>query len=101
MNRAARFRDGIHCRQAKFPRCRFLPILIAAGLPVLAAAQEKALRSPWDGKPVTRTDASYACPLIAHIAPDLVTDGFYGWTIRLTPSLIRCGRRLTANRVTE
>src|SRR5271170_1509327 len=77
MNRAARFRDGIHCRQAKFPRCRFLPILIAAGLPVLAAAQEKALRSPWDGKPVTRTDASYACPLIAHIAPDLVTDGFY------------------------
>ncbi len=23
------------------------------------------------------TDAAYACPAIAHIAPDLVTDGFY------------------------
>lgn len=55
----------------------FLPILVAAALPVLAAAQEKAVRSPWDGKPITTTDAPYACPVIAHIAPDLVTDGFY------------------------
>ena len=60
-----------------FPGTHLLPILIAAVLPVLAAAQEKALRSPWDGKPVTATDAPYACPVIAHIAPDLVTDGFY------------------------
>ena len=35
------------------------------------------LRSPWDGKPVTSTDAAYTCPGPVHIAPDLVTDGFY------------------------
>lgn len=58
-------------------RCIFLPILVAATLPILAAAQEKALRSPWDGKPVTTTEVSYACPAISHIAADLVTDGFY------------------------
>jgi len=40
-------------------------------------ASTKSLRSPWDGKPITMTDATYACPAIAHIAPDLVTDGFY------------------------
>jgi poly(beta-D-mannuronate) lyase len=51
--------------------------LLAAALPVLGAAQAKALRSPWDGKLVTMTDAAYACPAVAHIAPDLVTDGFY------------------------
>jgi poly(beta-D-mannuronate) lyase len=77
MNRAARFRDGIHRRQAKFSKCTFLSILIAAVLPVLAAAQEKPLRSPWDGKPVTLKDVPYACPVIAHVASDLVTDGFY------------------------
>jgi poly(beta-D-mannuronate) lyase len=77
MNRAARFRDGIHRRRTKFSKCTFLPILIAAVLPALAAAQEKALRSPWDGKPVTLKDVPYACPVIAHIAADLVTDGFY------------------------
>jgi poly(beta-D-mannuronate) lyase len=35
------------------------------------------LRSPWDGKHIAATEAVYACPTIAHIAPDLVTDGFY------------------------
>ena len=35
------------------------------------------LRSPWDGIPIKRTEAAFACPAIAHIAPDLVTDGFY------------------------
>jgi len=55
MSKAVRFRDGIHRCQGKFARYTFLPILVAAVLPVLAAAQEKTLRSPWDGKPVTMT----------------------------------------------
>jgi poly(beta-D-mannuronate) lyase len=77
MNTVVQFRDRIFRRQAKFSRYTFLPVLIVAVLPILAAAQEKTLRSPWDGKPVITTDASYACPVVAHIAPDLVTDGFY------------------------
>jgi poly(beta-D-mannuronate) lyase len=77
MNTAVRFWDGIYRCQAKFSRYTFLTILIAAVLPILAVAQGKTLRSPWDGKPVITTDASYACPVVAHIAPDLVTDGFY------------------------
>jgi poly(beta-D-mannuronate) lyase len=51
--------------------------LLAAVVPALSAASTKSLRSPWDGKAITITEASYACPAIAHIAPDLVTDGFY------------------------
>ena len=51
-----------------------LAILIGA---TLAASAQQPLRSPWDGKPVTKTDAPYTCPPIAHIAPDLTTDGFY------------------------
>jgi poly(beta-D-mannuronate) lyase len=35
------------------------------------------LRSPWDGKHIAATEAVYSCPTIAHIAPDLVTYGFY------------------------
>jgi poly(beta-D-mannuronate) lyase len=51
-----------------------LSLLFAAGVPALFAAP---LRSPWDGKHVALTGAAYSCPAIAHIAPDLVTDGFY------------------------
>ena len=51
--------------------------IFALGSPTLNAAGAKLLRSPWDGKPIPMTDAAYACPTIAHIAPDLVTDGFY------------------------
>jgi poly(beta-D-mannuronate) lyase len=54
-----------------------LSISFAIGIPVLAAAPTTSLRSPWDEKPVTATDAVYPCSAIAHIAPDLVTDGFY------------------------
>jgi poly(beta-D-mannuronate) lyase len=50
-----------------------LCLFFASGL----SASAQALRSPWDGKPVTLTDATYTCPGIVHIAPDLVTDGFY------------------------
>jgi poly(beta-D-mannuronate) lyase len=49
-------------------------LLFVAGVPALFAAS---LRSPWDGKRVVFTAAAYSCPAIAHIAPDLITDGFY------------------------
>src|SRR5580704_15287107 len=52
-----------------------LSFLFAVGVPAVYAAAP--LRSPWDGKHVAVTDATYSCPAIAHIAPDLVTDGFY------------------------
>jgi poly(beta-D-mannuronate) lyase len=51
-----------------------LSLLFAVGVPALFAAP---LQSPWDGKHVPVTEAAYSCPAIAHIAPDLVTDGFY------------------------
>jgi poly(beta-D-mannuronate) lyase len=76
MNRPVRVWCRIRCCHTKC-RYAFSLALLAAALPVLAAAQAKALRSPWDGKPVTMTDAAYTCPAVAHIAPDLVTDGFY------------------------
>jgi hypothetical protein len=52
-------------------------IFLAAVVPAHSATPQKPLRSPWDGKSVTMTGATYACPAIVHIAPDLVTDGFY------------------------
>jgi poly(beta-D-mannuronate) lyase len=55
---------------------RFL--ILAAGLLLpLAAGAAEPLRSPWDGKNVKLTDASYACPAIVHLSPDLTTDRFY------------------------
>ena len=54
-----------------------LSTLFALGVPLPSGATTKSLRSPWDAKPITMTQASYVCPAIAHIAPDLVTDGFY------------------------
>jgi poly(beta-D-mannuronate) lyase len=50
-----------------------LSFLFAAGI----SASAETLRSPWDGKQVAQTDAAYTCSAIVHIAPDLVTDGFY------------------------
>src|ERR1700753_3584491 len=38
---------------------------------------ESKLRSPWDGHPVQLTDATYTCPPIVHLSPDLTTSGFY------------------------
>lgn len=43
----------------------------------LVAHAAKPLQSPWDGKPVTLTNAPYACPAIRHLSPDLTTSGFY------------------------
>jgi len=44
---------------------------------VSAGSGAATLRSPWDGHPVTSTDAPYACPAIVHLSRDLTTDGFY------------------------
>jgi poly(beta-D-mannuronate) lyase len=52
-------------------------IFLTTAVSSLSAASANALRSPWDGKPVAMTEAAYACPAMAHIAPNLVTDGFY------------------------
>jgi len=35
------------------------------------------LRSPWDGKPIKPTQLAYACPPVANLPVDFVTDGFY------------------------
>ncbi len=75
-----------------------LSLLFAAGAPALFAAP---LQSPWDGEHVAITKATYSCPAIAHIAPDLVTDGFYRLDDPTSPSSTRCGRRRITNRVME
>src|SRR5579871_2925878 len=77
MNSSVRFKGRINKNYAKGSMCAIFPVLFAASIPVLAAAPVQPLRSPWDGKPVTITETPFACPAIAHIAPDLVTDGFY------------------------
>src|ERR1700678_2140710 len=77
MNMLTRLSVGIRGCQGKSCIYPFLPALLVASFPLAAAAQAKPLRSPWDGKPVTMTADAYACPAVAHIAPDLVTDGFY------------------------
>ncbi len=52
-------------------------VLQAAVLLPLAARAAETLRSPWDGKEVKLTEASYTCPAIVHLSPDLTTDRFY------------------------
>src|SRR5579884_4329290 len=49
-------------------------VAVFAVLPMHAAGR---LRSPWDGHPVTLTNAPYSCPAIVHLSPDLTTNGFY------------------------
>lgn len=58
-------------------RSTALLVLSSVAVPALIAAPTKPLRSPWEGKPVTATDAAYNCSALPHLAPDLVTDGFY------------------------
>jgi poly(beta-D-mannuronate) lyase len=77
MNPTARRSLTTAVSPAQYTGCLVLLVLFAGGGPSLFAAPAKTLRSPWDGRPVTKTDAAYACPAIADIAPDLVTDGFY------------------------
>jgi poly(beta-D-mannuronate) lyase len=54
-----------------------LLILYLAGVPAISATAQARLRSPWDGKPIAASDVPYSCPSLPHLAPDLVTDGFY------------------------
>ncbi len=54
-----------------------LLILLFAIAPTLVAAVPNPLRSPWDGKKVAASSASYSCTPLARLGPDLVTDGFY------------------------
>jgi len=58
-------------------RSTALLALCSIAAPALIAAPVKPLHSPWDGKPVTTTNADYNCSALPHLAPDLVTDGFY------------------------
>jgi poly(beta-D-mannuronate) lyase len=48
--------------------------LCCVAFPLHAAER---LHSPWDGHPVTLTNAPYSCPAIVHLSPDLTTNGFY------------------------
>lgn len=43
-----------------------------------AGSARAQLRSPWDGHPITPSDAPYVCPPIVHLSPDLTTNAFYG-----------------------
>lgn len=48
----------------------------ALGFSALANGRAE-LRSPWDGRHVNATDASYTCPAIVHLSRDLTAEGFY------------------------
>jgi len=58
-------------------RSAVLSICWVITVPALMAAPPNPLRSPWDGKAVAASNAPYACAPLAHLTPDLVTDGFY------------------------
>jgi poly(beta-D-mannuronate) lyase len=77
MDRFVRYSFVSSANFARRSRCALLACLFAVAAPALIAAPADALRSPWDGKPVKTADAAYPCPALQHIAPDLVTDGFY------------------------
>jgi poly(beta-D-mannuronate) lyase len=77
MNKLLRHPLAIPHSLIRYSNCSILSILFAIGVSPLSAAPAKQLRSPWDGKHVAVTEAAYTCPAVVHIAPDLVTDGFY------------------------
>lgn len=52
----------------------FTALLFLSVIPMRA---EKKLRSPWDSHRIKLTTASYACPAVEHLSPDLTTSGFY------------------------
>ena len=55
----------------------FAPAIAGLALLFTSVAGAAPLQSPWDGHPVTATDAPYTCPPIVHLSPNLTTDGFY------------------------
>jgi poly(beta-D-mannuronate) lyase len=77
MNKPVRLCGCTSDSLAKPAKYGFSLAILAAAVPVFTAAAAQPLRSPWDGKPVAMTKVTYSCPAVAHIAPDLVTDGFY------------------------
>jgi poly(beta-D-mannuronate) lyase len=77
MNKSVGLLGRARCRHSKSSRYAIFPVLLAISASALVAASAQPLRSPWDGKHVTITEAAFTCPAITHIAPDLVTDGFY------------------------
>jgi poly(beta-D-mannuronate) lyase len=58
-------------------RSAILSIACAIGTSALFAAPTKPLLSPWDGKAIVQKNLPYPCSSLPHLAPDLVTDGFY------------------------
>jgi len=50
-------------------------LLLASGVSATLCAAP--LRSPWTDRPVAETNASFACPELAPLTPDLTMDGFY------------------------
>ena len=54
-----------------------LAIFLVASVRALMASPPNPLRSPWSGKAVAASTAPYPCAQLAHLTPDLVTDGFY------------------------
>jgi poly(beta-D-mannuronate) lyase len=77
MNKFVRRSWAVSPGLVKYSRYTVLSILFAAGAAAVDAAPVQPLRSPWDGKHVAVSEAPYTCPAVTHIAPDLVTDGFY------------------------
>ncbi len=77
MDRSLRCVVAVRANSPRYLKYVVVPTLFALGAPLASSATAKSLLSPWDAKPITMTQASYVCPAIAHIAPDLVTDGFY------------------------
>ncbi|WP_254063504.1 alginate lyase family protein [Granulicella sp. S190] len=63
-------------QEMKLRLCALLTLSLVAA-PGCVASQITSLRSPWDGHPIKTVTGSYSCPAIPHIAPGLVTDGFY------------------------
>jgi len=61
---------------ARLPPRSFFALILAGALSAVGNAQVQ-LRSPWDGHPVTPTNAPYDCPAVVHLSPNLTTDGFY------------------------
>jgi poly(beta-D-mannuronate) lyase len=62
---------------AKSRLVSILLISIVVSVASLHTFAQQQLRSPWDLKKVALSDAPYDCPAIVHLAPDLITDGFY------------------------
>src|SRR5215469_13827965 len=73
MKRPVELRTFSECGKYVFSVATLAAFTVSA----FATTTVQPLRSPWDGKPVAVTKAAYSCPAIAHVATDLVTDGFY------------------------